>query len=98
MSNAPPSGRTRYFHTNTITPPATIPDIAPASVLLFQNNAQSITAPKAAPNPAHANDTIPNTLEFGFLAINTATTAIATIVSLAVKRLFFSSISTWKKS
>ena len=31
---------------------------------------------------------IPNTLEFDLFAINTATTAIATIVSLAVKGFF----------
>ena len=62
MLNAPPRGLTRNFHINTNAPPDMIPASAPASVVLFQNNEQRITAPKAPPNPAHANDTIWNTL------------------------------------
>jgi len=42
---------------NTILPPVSMPAIAPALVVLFQNNENSIIGPKVAPKPAHANDT-----------------------------------------
>ena len=98
MLNAPPRGLTRNFHINTNAPPDMIPASAPASVVLFQNNEQRITAPKAPPNPAHAKDTIWNTLELGSLARKTLIIEITTTVILATRMLCFSEIFTPKKS
>lgn len=65
-------------------PPETIPARAPHNVVLFQNKENSTTGPNAAPKPAHAKLTISNTELSGFLAINTATTAIKTTDILAI--------------
>ena len=43
-----------------------------------------MTAPKVAPNPAQAKDTMRNTELFGFLARKTPIMAITTTVSLAI--------------
>ena len=60
----------------------------------FQNKENSITAPKVAPNPAHAKETIRNTELSGFLARKTPITAITITVSLAMSMEdFFDSFS-----
>ncbi len=79
-----------YFQMNTIAPPATIPASAPCKVVRFQNKAQIMTPANAAPIPAHAKDTIPNTLELGSLARNSPITAIPRMVPRAIRRLCFS--------
>ena len=76
ISRIPPSGRIRYFQINTVAPPDMIPAIAPARLQRFQNKEQSTTAPNAPPKPAHAKETILNTLESGFLARKILTIAI----------------------
>ena len=81
--HAPPSGRTRYFHINTMHPPETIPASAPHFVVRVQKSENSTTGPNTAPNPAHANETIVNTELSGSLAIIAATTAITNSVILA---------------
>ena len=96
--NKPPSGLTRNVHMNTNAPPANIPEIAPARVVLFQKREHSITAPNAPPNPAHANDTIWNTLELGFLARKILTSETHTTVTLARIMFCFSVILIPKKS
>ena len=57
---------------NTMEPPTIIPARAPFRLERFQNSANSITAPKVAPNPAHAFSTRPKTVLFGFNAISIA--------------------------
>ena len=98
MSHAPPSGRTKYFQTNTITPPDTMPASAPGKFVRFQKSEKSITGPNAAPNPAHANDTMVNTELFGFHAMATATRAMDSTVSLAARMDCFVSIFTLNTS
>ena len=61
MPHAPPIGAIRYFQTNTITPPEIMPARAPHLLARFQNRANRITGPNAAPKPAHAKDTTRNT-------------------------------------
>ena len=61
-------------------------------------NDPGLTPANAAPMPAQAKDTIPNTLEFGSLARNTPTTEIARIVIRAMLRLFFSDSFAPRKS
>ncbi len=48
----------------------------------FQNSENNITGPKAAPNPAHANETTSNTELFGLSAIIAPIIAITTTVAL----------------
>ena len=76
-------GRTAYFHTNTITPPTSMPERAPHLLLFFQNSASSTTGPKAAPKPAHAKDTMVNT-EPSSRAQITPMTAMTMTVSRAM--------------
>ena len=71
-------------------PPLNIPAIAPFKFVRFQNNANSITGPKVAPNPAHAKDTIWNTLLLGLDARNMAIIEITITVALATTTFFFS--------
>ena len=59
----------KFFHSTTVAPPSTIPASAPARVVRLTNSAANITGPNAAPNPAQAYDTSPNTDEFGSRAI-----------------------------
>ena len=94
----PPRGLTKNFHINTITPPLIIPARAPYLLQRFQKSAASIIGPKAAPNPAHAKDTIPNTELFWSRAIITAMTAITTSVILAIIMEAFSLKSFTKTS
>ena len=61
-ANIPPSLAIPNFHMNIIAPPAIIPDTIPYLLALFQKSEQRTTGPNAAPKPAHANDTISNTL------------------------------------
>ncbi len=83
ISQTPPKGLTRYFQMNTIAPPDIIPAMAPYLFERLQKRANSTTGPKAAPNPAHANETIPNTELSGFLARKAAIIAITRSVALA---------------
>ena len=87
MFHTPPKGRTRNFHTNTITPPLTRPVSAPGRVVRFQNRQHSISGPNAPPKPAHAKLTIWNTLELGSCASRMATIEIPRIVARATSRL-----------
>lgn len=73
------SGRIRYFHTNTMTPPTIIPASAPFRLERFQKSANSITGPK----PIHAKETMLNTELSGSLAMITPITEMATTVSRA---------------
>ena len=73
----------RYFQINTNAPPDTIPAIAPGNVVRFQKREHIITGPNAAPNPAPANDTIPNTELFGSLAMTIQRIATTTTVRRA---------------
>ena len=77
IANTPPRVLITNFHINTIAAPPTIPAIAPALLIRFQNKENSISGPKVAPKPAHAKDTILNITLFSSNAINTAITAIA---------------------
>jgi len=79
----PPNGRTRYFHTKTITPPVSIPASAPCILVRRQKRANSTSGPKDAPKPAHAKDTMVNTELSGFHARKTATMAIPITVRRA---------------
>ena len=58
MAKMPPSLLMTRFHTNTITPPDTIPATAAVWVVRFQNREKSITGPKVAPKPAQAKLTM----------------------------------------
>ena len=49
--------------------PTTIPEIAPAYEVFFQNKEKSISGPKVAPNPAQANEVIPKIVLFESQAI-----------------------------
>ena len=91
-------GRTRYFHTKTMTPPVIMPANAPHLLLHFQNSAKSITGPKAAPNPAQAKETMVKTELLGSQASTTLTSAIAMTVPRATSMEAPSLILTWKKS
>ena len=46
----------------------------------FQNRHRSISGPKAAPKPAHANDVMPKIVELEFQAIAMATMVMSTSV------------------
>ena len=72
------------IHTNTIPAPPSIPAIAPALVVLFQNKLKSISGPNVAPNPAQAKLTIVNITLFSSSAIMIATIAIRSSVSLEI--------------
>ena len=72
MANTPPSWLMTSFHRKTIAAPLTIPAMAPARVVRFQNRLNRTNGPKVAPNPAHAKDTILNTELLESLAMNTA--------------------------
>ena len=74
----------RYFQINTIAPPDTIPASAPHLFVRFQKRAQRINGPKAAPNPAHAKDTIAKTELSGLEAMITPITEITIKVTLAI--------------
>ena len=56
------------------------------------------SGPNAAPKPAHANDTMPNTELFGSRAMITPSTAINTTVIRAISMPFFAEIFRWKVS
>ncbi len=90
MPHTPPKGLMRNFHTKIIMPPDTIPAIAPYLLERFQKRAASITGPNAAPKPAHANDTIPNTELLGSQAITTPRIAITISTDLAISMDCFS--------
>ena len=62
IAKTPPNPDITYFQRNIIIPPEIIPDIAPYLLALLQNNERRTTGPNVAPKPAHANDTISNTL------------------------------------
>mgnify|MGYP000667720345 CR=1 FL=1 len=83
---------------NTIAPPDTIPARAPWKVVLLQNSEQITRGPNAAPNPAHAKDTIPNIELFGSRAMITPRTDTTTTVSLAAIMLAFGERFRWKVS
>ena len=68
------------FHTNTLTPPATMPATAPAWVVRFQNRENSISGPKVAPKPAQAKETMLNITLFSSMAITMAMAAITSRV------------------
>ena len=86
------------FPTNTMTPPATMPAMAPGRLLRFQNRANSVTGPKDAPKPAQAKETMVNTELSGFHARTTATNAMPITVSLAARMEVLVSILIFKKS
>ena len=98
MPNTPPMGLMRYFQIKTIAPPDTMPAIAPGSVVRFQNRAQITSGPKAAPKPAHANETMPNTELSGLRAIIIPRIAMPITVRRAASMLFFSDILRWNAS
>ena len=77
----------------TVRPPETIPATAPARFVLLQNRDITTVGPKAAPRPAHALDTSPIILLFGFHAMINATTETAITVILATVRTSFESAS-----
>ena len=68
MLQTPPSLAMQNFHTKTITPPASLPAMAPCFVVRFQNREKSISGPKEAPKPAQAKETMRNTELSGFQA------------------------------
>ena len=78
------------FQRNTIPAPPTIPAIAPARFVLFQNRENSISGPKVAPKPAQAKDTIWNITLSSSMAINIATMAMASSV---IRDTFMTSLS-----
>ncbi|MBM7581855.1 hypothetical protein JOD02_000692 [Caldicoprobacter guelmensis] len=66
----PPRGLRSNFHISTVVPPAIIPDMAPALVVLSQKSENSIVGSKVASNPAHAKDTTLNmTLFLSFILL-----------------------------
>ena len=71
----------KNFHTKIEIPPLIIPASAPYRVVRFQNSENSMTGPKAAPNPAHAKDTISKIELSGFHAIKMEIIAITTTVA-----------------
>ena len=75
-----------------------MPEIAPGRFVRFQKSAHITSGPNAAPKPAQANETMPNTELSGFLAITTPSIAIITTVILAASMLFFSEILSPKVS
>ena len=75
-----------------------MPEIAPGRFVRFQKSAHITSGPNAAPKPAQANETMPNTELSGFLAITTSSIAIITTVILAASILFFSEILSPKVS
>ena len=75
-----------------------MPEIAPGRFVRFQKSAHITSGPNAAPKPAQANETMPNTELSGFLAITTPSIAIITTVILAASILFFSEILSPKVS
>ena len=98
MPNTPPMGLIRYFQIKTVAPPDTMPEIAPGRVVRFQNREQITSGPKAAPKPAHANETMPNTELSGLRAIIIPRIAMPTTVRRAASMLFFSGILRWNAS
>ena len=58
-------------------PPATIPAMAPARVVRFQNRENSIRGPKAAPKPAQAKAVMPKMVELEFQAMAMATSVMS---------------------
>ena len=53
----------------TASAPVTIPATAPGKLVLFQYKDITTNGPNAAPKPAHALDTSPMTVLFGFHAM-----------------------------
>ena len=88
MARMPPRGAMAYFQINTIAPPTTMPARAPHLLVRFQNRAQSITGPKAAPKPPQAKETMENTLP-SFLAQIIPMIAITITAALAMITLVF---------
>ena len=74
-------------------PPETIPATAPVRFVLLQNSDITTVGPNAAPRPAHALDTSPMILLFGFHAITNARTDTTITVNLATARISFESAS-----
>ena len=67
--NIPPKATPSLLQIIALTPPVTIPAMAPFLVVLFQNNENSTIGPNVAPNPAQAFSTSPKTVLFGLVAI-----------------------------
>ena len=86
-----------YFQTNTITPPETIPAMAPALVVRFQNSANSTSGPNAAPKPAHAKDTTRKMELSSSSAMKTAITEMMMTDARAISIAFFWESFTLKK-
>ena len=94
MLQAPPSLLIPYFQINTMDPPQIIPARAPCQLERLQKRARRTTGPNTAPKPAQAKDTMLNTELFGSRAINMATTAMRSNVTLSATMLsFFVSLS-----
>ena len=75
-------------------PPQIIPARAPCQLERLQKRARRTTGPNTAPKPAQAKDTMLNTELFGSRAINMATTAMRSNVTLSATMLsFFVSLS-----
>ena len=94
MLHAPPSLLIPYFQINTMDPPQIIPARAPCQLERLQKRARRTTGPNTAPKPAQAKDTMLNTELFGSRAMNMATTAMRSNVTLSATMLsFFVSLS-----
>ena len=83
------------FQINTIAPPVTMPAKAPGKFVRFQNRANRITGPNAAPKPAQANETMSNTEESGFSASSAPITATTITVPRATHITSFSLAFLW---
>ena len=80
IANTPPSLLITSFQRKTIPAPPTMPAIAPALVVLFQNKEKSMIGPKVAPKPAHAKETILNIT----LSLSRAITAAIIVITTRV--------------
>ena len=89
MPKMPPRGLIRYFQRKTITPPAAMPETAPAKVVRFQYRAQITRGPKPAPKPAQAKETMPKMELLGSFAMKMPRMAMAMTVSRAASILCF---------
>ena len=79
-------------------PPQTMPASAPWKFTRLQNRLNSISGPKAAPKPAHANETMRNTELLESQAMTTPTTAITRRLRRAISRRCLSLSFSPKKS
>ena len=75
---------------NTMPPPESMPAIAPARVMRFQNRLNSTSGPNVAPKPAHAKETIVNITLFSSSAI---TMAMAVITGSIMRESVITSLS-----